>query len=220
MSLRSLYLLLLLPALSSAAHICTADPVSADKRNEFQVWGGNSQVSGGPISTTPNRQFTAVGLLYSRRCWSWSRTSLSYNIGVLPAAIVRVPTNFTLPIGVGTGPIIIIATGPLVLAHHVYGFAATPIGFTFDAWRTRRLYPFLQADGGLSKSAEPVPYTEYPSGTRGNFLMSLGGGVKIRAGKSIAFSLGYKLMHLSNAGRSFNPGLDNNVLFAGISLLK
>jgi hypothetical protein len=202
------------------AHICTTDQVAGDTRNEFQVWSGNSQVSGGPISRTPDRQFTVAGFLYSRRCWSWSKTSLSYNAGFLPAAIVNVPNNFTIP-GGGNGTVVVVLHGPLVFAHSVYGVAVTPVGFTFDAWRSRRVYPFIEADGGIIKSVEPVPYTEYPSATTANFLMSLGSGVKVRLGKSIAASLGYKLMHLSNGHRtSFNPGLDNNVVFAGISLLK
>jgi hypothetical protein len=97
----------------------------------------------------------------------------------MPAAIVIVPSNFSIPAGVGTGSggsifIVVTTIGPpLVFAHHVDGIAATPTGFRFDVWRTRRLYPFFQADGGLIKSAEPVPYTANPVGTSVNFLTRL-----------------------------------------------
>lgn len=152
----------------------------------------------------------------------------------MPVALAHVPALgiSTIVISTVSSPVIPTSGGVWVFggtntnsvvispAHTVYGFAATPIGFTFDAWRSSRIYPFAQVDGGLIKSSEPVP-DNVPRATSGNFLLSLGGGVKIRAGKSIAFSLGYKLMHISNAGRTdVNPGLDNNVFFAAISLLK
>ncbi len=234
------------PCAVRAAHFCTTDPVAGDTRNEFQAWGGYSPHSGGPISSTTNTNFGVGGLLYSRRCWSWSTVSLSYNVGFMPAAIVHQPTLLfsypgpTLtpvttvittsgnPSGGGVWVIGTITTAgdfpngyPLLsLRRTVYGFAGTPIGFTFDAWRSARVYPFLQVDGGLIKSSQPVPYN-VPEGTSGNFLLSLGGGVKIRIHKAVALSAGYKLMHISNADRTyFNPGLDNNVIFAGISLLK
>ena len=225
------------PCIVRAAHFCTGDSIAGDTRNEFQAWGGYSAHSGGPISSTPNTEFGVSGFLYSRRCWFSSKLSLSYNIGFMPVALVHAPALGISTILTVSSPVIPTSGGVWTVggtytyggvanstiispAHTVYGFAATPIGFTFDAWRSSRIYPFAQVDGGLIKSSEPVPYN-VPGATSGNFLVSLGGGVKIRAGKFLAFSFGYKLMHMSNAGRSsFNPGLDNNVFFAGISLLK
>ena len=224
------------PCVVRAAHLCTSDTIAGDTRNEFQAWGGYSPHAGGPISSTPHTEFGVGGFLYSRRCWSSSKVSLGYNIGLMPVALVHVPTiafsGPPIPTLVPTSGGVwtvggtytwagVVANSTIISpAHTVYGFAATPIGFTFDAWRSSRIYPFAQVDGGLIKSSEPVPYN-VPGATSGNFLVSLGGGVKIPAGKSLAFSAGYKLMHMSNAGRSsFNPGLDNNVFFAGISLLK
>ena len=226
-------LFLLLPAGLRAAHLCTADPAPGDTRNEFQAWGGYSPHSGGPISSTPYTKFAVGGLLYSRRCWSWSNFSIGYNVGLIPAAIVSQPfliydpTPTILPAGgtytivgsSGPGPVLI-SFNPFAPARKVYGFAATPIGFTFDWWHSSRVYPFVQTDFGLIKSREPIPYPFAPE-TSLNFLLSMGGGIKVRLGKSLALSTGYKLMHISNAGRSsLNPGLDNNVVFAGISLLK
>ena len=58
-------------------------------------------------------------------------------------------------------------------------------------------------------------------GYRTEFLIDIGGGVRIKAGQRYAISVGYKLVHVSNGGTTrVNPGLDNNVFFAGFSILK
>ncbi len=50
-----------------------------------------------------------------------------------------------------------------------------------------------------------------------NFMFDVGGGVRI--GRAV--TLGYKFLHISNANTtSFNPGLDNNVIYAGYSFVR
>jgi len=107
-----------------------------------------------------------------------------------------------------------------VSAHAVYGFAVTPLGFTADFGRRRRVYPFLQTNEGIIASSEPIPINV--TGATGlNFLIDVGGGVRIKTGERHALSLGYKFLHISNGFTSaVNPGVDNNVFFAGFSILK
>jgi hypothetical protein len=102
----------------------------------------------------------------------------------------------------------------------VYGFAVTPLGFTADFGRRHRLYPFLQTNEGIVASSEPIPINVIGA-TGLNFLIDVGGGVRIKTGQRRAISLGYKFLHISNGFTSAaNPGVDNNVFYAGFSILR
>ena len=105
-------------------------------------------------------------------------------------------------------------------AHAVYGFAVTPLGFTADFGRRHKVYPFLQTNEGIVASSEPVPINV--TGATGlNFLIDVGGGVRIKTGRRKAISLGYKFLHISNGFTSaVNPGIDNNIFYVGFSILK
>jgi len=107
-----------------------------------------------------------------------------------------------------------------VPAHSVYGFGVTPLGFTADFGRRHRVYPFLQTNEGIIASSEPIPINV--TGATGlNFLIDVGGGVRIKTGQRHLISLGYKFLHISNGFTSpVNPGVDNNVFYAGFSFLK
>lgn len=128
----------------------------------------------------------------------------------MPAAILLQPQQeVNFPNGIG-----------VVAAHAVYGFALTPIGFTFDFGRGHAVYPFLQIDGGIVASREPIPLN-IPDATALNFMFDFGGGLKWRpAHRRLALTLGYKFLHISNAfTTTVNPGVDNNVVYAGYSFL-
>ena len=105
-------------------------------------------------------------------------------------------------------------------ARAVYGFAITPLGFSADFGRRRRVYPFLQTNEGIIASGEPIPINVFGA-TGLNFLIDVGGGVRIKTGERRALSLGYKFLHISNGFTSaVNPGVDNNVFYAGFSILR
>ena len=54
-----------------------------------------------------------------------------------------------------------------------------------------------------------------------NFLIDIGGGVRIHTGARRAITLGYKFLHISNGFTSaVNPGVDNNLFYAGFSIVK
>ncbi len=137
-----------------------------------------------------------AGFGYSYRCWIWSGISVSYSGELMPAAVLLEP------------------------AHAVYGFAVTPLGFTADFGRRHRVYPFLQTNEGIIASSEPIPINVIGA-TGLNFLIDVGGGVRIKTGQWRAISLGYKFLHISNGFTSVvNPGVDNNVFYAGFSILR
>jgi hypothetical protein len=83
-----------------------------------------------------------------------------------------------------------------------------------------RPQPIFQTNQGIIASSQPIPINV--TGATGlNFLIDVGAGVRIKTGQRRAISLGYKFLHISNGFTSpVNPGVDNNVLYAGFSIQK
>jgi Lipid A 3-O-deacylase (PagL) len=202
---RQFGMLLLVSALPAWAAFCSPGSSPAEPRHDFQFFAGYSPVSATLIGTTPDRRFFVAGFGYSYRCWVWSGVSLSYSGELMPAAVLFQPGQY-LP--------------QFVPAHAAYGFAVTPFGFTADFGRRHRVYSFLQTNEGIIASSEPIPINV--TGATGlNFLIDVGGGVRIKMGQRRAISLGYKFLHISNGFTSaVNPGVDNNIFYAGFSILK
>jgi hypothetical protein len=195
-------LLLVLSSVPAWAGFCSTDPAPSEPRHDFEFFAGYSPVSSTLIGTTTGRRFFMAGFGYSYRCWLWPTVSTGE---LMPAAVLLQPTQY-LP--------------QLSPSHNVYGFAVTPLGFTADFARGHRVYPYLETDEGIITSSEPIPIDV--SGATGlNFLIDLGGGVRIKTGERHGISLGYKFLHISNGFTSaVNPGVDNNVFYAGFSILK
>ncbi len=195
----------LLTGIPAWAGFCSVAPAPSEFRHDFQFFAGYSPVSATLIGTTSNRRFVAAGFSYGYRCWIWPGMSLAYTGELMPAAILLQPAQY-LP--------------ELVPSHAVYGFAVTPLGFTADFGRGHKVYPFLETDEGIIASSEPIPIN-IPGATGLNFLIDLGGGVRIKTGERHTISLGYKFLHISNGFTSaVNPGVDNNVFYAGFSFLR
>jgi hypothetical protein len=189
-------LLLALAAAPAWAAFCSPAAPSSEPRHDFQFFAGYSPASVTLIGTTPDRRLFTAGFGYSYRCWMWPRVSISYTGALMPAAVLIAP------------------------AHAVYGFAITPLGFTADFAHARTVHPFLETDEGIIASAEPIPI-DIPGATGLNFMIDLGGGIHIKTGRRRAITLGYKFLHISNGFTSaVNPGVDNNVFYAGFSLLR
>jgi hypothetical protein len=178
------------------AELCSVSAAPQEWRHEFRFFGGYSPVTATLIGVETDRRFALAGFSYSYLCWAWNSVSLSYTAGVMPAAILIEPS------------------------HSVYGVGVTPVGFTLDFSRRRKLYPFVEFDGGIIASTEPIP-ERHPDASGLNFLFDLGGGIRWKAGRRGAVTLGYKFLHISNAfTTSFNPGVDNNVFYVGYSFLR
>jgi hypothetical protein len=197
--------ILLFSAAPAWAGLCSSDPSPREPRHDFQFFAGYSPASATLIGTTTDRRFIVAGFGYSYRCWMWPSVSIAYSGELMPAAVLLQPGQY-LP--------------QFVPSHAVYGFAITPLGFTADFGRGHAVYPYLETNEGIIASSEPIPINV--SGATGlNFLIDLGGGVRIKMGERHAISLGYKFLHISNGFTSaVNPGVDNNVFYAGFSLSK
>src|SRR5262245_41325047 len=107
-----------------------------------------------------------------------------------------------------------------VPAHAVYGISALPLGFTFDFGRRRSWGAYTDIHGGIIASSERVPI-DAQNATGLNFTFDIGGGIRWSLDEGNAIRAGYRFLHISNAGTTpFNPGLDNNVLYASWSFLR
>jgi hypothetical protein len=100
-----------------------------------------------------------------------------------------------------------------------YGVGVLPVGFTVHFGRNV-VQPFFETHGGVIASTEPIPINALNS-TGLNFLFDFGAGTRIRLDAHEAISVGYKFLHISNGyTTNFNPGVDNNVIFVGFSILR
>jgi hypothetical protein len=196
-----LALFLLISPLRAFAGFCTVDPVIGDQKHDFQFLAGYSPQSATLIGTATDRRFVLAGFAYGYRCWAWKSTSISYTGTILPVAVLLQPSEF-------------------VPSHAVYGFGVTPLGLSVEFARTHRFHPFLLGDAGIIASTEPIP-ENVTNATGLNFLIDFGGGLRWKLDAGHAVSLGYRFLHISNAGTTIaNPGLDNNVFYLGFSFLR
>jgi opacity protein-like surface antigen len=192
---------------------CIAGSVCTDEnglKHQLEFLGGYSPQSATLIGTTQNRRFVLVGIEYGYRCWNWQNAAISFTPTVLPAAILLQPAQYVQKYVDGND------TNQLSAPHAVYGFAALPIGFTFDLLRTHLVHPFVELAGGGIVSTEPIPVNT-AGATAWNFVFDFGGGVQWRIADKRAIAFGYKFLHISNAyTTNTNPGVDNNVLYIGL----
>ena len=204
-----LLLAFLVPTIAYAGFCSDADGAP---RHDFQFFAGYSPVSATLIGTETDRRFALAGFGYNYRCWTRNSISVQYSVAAMPAAILIQPSEtiykFTPPYQRETP------------SHAVYGFAVAPLGFTLEIARKRRWHPFAETLEGIIASTEPIPENQ-PDASGLNFIFDLGVGVRWNIGPRRAVSFGYRFLHISNAATtSFNPGVDNNVFYAGYSFLK
>ena len=143
------------------------------------------------------------------------RFALSFYMEVIPVIVVgRVPRYHYAELW--TPP-----SGPTVRGKVwddpalVFGFGATPAGMQAYIKTTERVSLFGQLSGGAAVFTRDMPV---PDARKLNFLVDAGGGVRVARKKGGAFFTGVKFHHMSNGnlGRQ-NPGIDGNVVYAGLS---
>jgi len=201
-------MLLLIASFPDEAQATVCSALSAP-RHDFQLLAGYSPVSSTWIGRTEDRKFVLAGFTYSYRCWKAREVGISYTTGVFPVAALLQPAmpNFRA------------STPRIIPEHAVYGVGVLPVGFTAHFGR-HAIQPFFEMRGGMIASTEPVPINA-PDSTGLNFLFDVGPGMRFKVGDHHAVSMGYKFLHISNAyTANFNPGVDNNVIFVGLSVLR
>lgn len=193
---------LILPALAiqpAFAGLC--DLGAGSLRHQFSFLAGYSPQSATLIGTSLDRRFVLGAFEYSYRCWQPAPIAISFSPSLMPAAILLQPREY-------------------VPAHAVYGFAVSPIGFTFEPARRHTLQPFFELRGGIIASTERIP-ENVPDGTALNFQFNFGAGVQWKFSETRALDLGYKFLHISNAFTTpVNPGVDSNIFYVGVSFFR
>jgi len=181
--------------------------------SEFGAWAGYSLANPTLIGSITHRKLAVAGLRYGYVFANKGDVAIEYTIDLVPAAVVFLPS----------GERLVKETGDQRLANRgrsaVYGGGVSPIGFKFNFARRRGWQPFFAAATGFVYSTNPVP-VPVPEGTAFNFTINIGGGLQIFTAHGRALTLGYRLDHISNAGRSYNPGLDASVVYIGFSLFR
>ena len=172
------------------------------KLNEFGIWGGYAPFSSQLLGTTSGRQLLDIGLRYGRVIKHGGKVQVDYTLDVLPVATMRQPTS----------------SGHEV----VYEGGVSPVGLRVDFLPRRRSQAFIAGTAGFVASVRPIP-RDVPGGTLFNFTFDFIqiGFRRFNTNGNRAWTFGYKLQHISNAFRTnVNPGVDENVFFAGYSFYR
>ena len=195
--------------LSSIALPAQAQEAIEKGTNEFSVWVGGSFDSPTLIGTAEDRKFFITGLRYGRVLAAGEQVAFEYTVDVIPAAVVFQPEGSRFNGG-----------GADRGSASIYGVGAAPVGLKLYLRRQRRVKPFVDGSGGFLYFGEPVP-VNITGATRFNWTFDFGGGIQISTGDRRAITVGYKLHHISNGGRSeINPGLDANLFYVGYSIFR
>jgi len=170
--------------------------------NEFGLWGGYAPLPSQLLGTTSDHQLIDIGLRYGRVLKAGGNVKIDYTLDIIPVESMRQPTS----------------------ARHeiVYGGGISPVGFRFDFMPRSRSQLFVAWTAGFVSSVRPIPIDEH-GGTQFNFTFDYFqmGFRRFNARGNRAWMFGYKIQHISNAYRSnVNPGVDENVFFAGYSFYR
>jgi hypothetical protein len=183
-------------------------------KNEFGLWAGYSPDSPHAIGVTSERQLIVLAAHYGRTLWERDSFAFQWTVDVAPLEMVLQPkiTQLVTPGGI---------TFQEGHREYVYGFGLHPLGFRMNFLRQRRWQPFLASTAGFVASLNAVP-VDVPQGTKFNFTFDFQGGVQwFNHAHDRAWTVGYRLDHISNAYRaSLNPGMDGHVVFLGYSFFR
>lgn len=201
-ALLSVFVLLFLACHTISAQTQNNDDVRG--KNEFQVWGGASPASSTVFGfgVVENARFGIIAVRYARRFNNGNVVNLKYTIDAIPLAVLSAP-RFRSTNG---------------FRQTSYSAGVSPLGLQMNFLPRKKVQPFFDASGGLLVFNKAIPND---FGKQFNFTAHVGGGVEFRLKKGRAFTVGYKYFHISNGNRGLvNPGIDNNLIYAGYSFSK
>jgi Lipid A 3-O-deacylase (PagL) len=185
---------------TSSASAQAKDPFGGG--SEIGFWAGFSPQSGSTVGGSPDRKFFLTAIRYSRALKNWRDIGFRYTIDLVPAAVVFQPKNGFQVLSGGQ-------------REAIYGTGISPVGLQLNFRRQKALQPFGEINGGLLYFAQNVPV---PGSSNFNFTFDFGAGAQYFFRRNRAFSAGYMFHHISNAETApHNPGIDNNIIFGGLS---
>jgi hypothetical protein len=182
----------------------TASPTSA-------IWIAGAARE--PVSNQPgvpaDRMLLVVGL---ERRFEWARGRL----GAMFLAPSVLPGVYTT----GNRKTVFVPCDPLMLCavpvkYAAYGIGVIPLGLRFESVPMGKISVAARLDGGGVRFNRRIPAD---GGMRFNFLAQGGVDLSLRVATRSWIQLGYRHLHLSNAGTSeVNPGLDVSLLDLGLA---
>jgi hypothetical protein len=218
MKVRALFVLAMLSAVRppSVAAQDAGNGLAVGRRHLSAFIAGSWSDRFGPAySSIPTQPYA---MLVGRAEYVVEATSsgaLSFYMELMPVIVVdRVPRYHTAmqwqPPG---GPMV--GTKVWDAPAMVYGAGVTPAGVQLYGNVTRMVSLFGNLSGGVAWFTRDMPV---PDARRLNFLLDVGGGIRVARDGGSALLLGFKFHHMSNAGLGReNPGIDGNVVYAGLS---
>ena len=152
---------------------------------------------------------------------SWLRAHADRHVTLASLEVGRVLSG-----GVGPGALagnfeMLLDATPFVLVQQpasTFGMSASPLHlrWNFQPLNSSGARLFAEASGAVLFTGQQVP----PRTTRFNFLDQAGFGVRLPAGATRMWLVGYRFQHISNGGRvKPNPGSNFNLIYVGFSVL-
>jgi hypothetical protein len=182
----------------------------------WSVWAGGSWSDrvGPSYSTIPTQPYALIGLRSEYVLETVGRLAFAYYAEMIPAIVVDGVPQYHV-VDIWQPP-----AGPMKPTKvwddpaPVYGVGFTPAGLQIYLSLTSKVRLFANAAGGMLWFTRDMPV---PDASRLNFSAEAGGGVRIARGPN-GILIGAKFHHMSNGymGKE-NPGIDGNVLYAGLS---
>lgn len=190
----------------------------------FAVWSafaGNEPLNT-RIGDTNDRDLFLVGV---RARWLLSESGaleVAYTADLLPAVVSTGMPSYTFVNVPGPlCPLNQTCALPIITEmtrKTVYGFGAAPLGGELRYRATRPLAFVLRGSAGGVYFSRPIPD---PEERRFNFIFDFGAGAELRFSRRVAIAAGYRLNHISNAGRGpVNPGMNSQMLELGLNFAK
>lgn len=179
------------------------------------MWFGGSWTKkiGPAFSSIPTQPYAILAARSEYVLESKGRLALSFFMEAMPAIVVQdvphyhVVETWQPPNGPMRRRKIWDSRGP------VYGIGVTPVGMQYYVALSPKVRAFMNMSGGLSWFTRDMPV---PDSKQINFLGDIGGGLRIARGTG-GFIVGMKFHHMSNANQGHqNPGIDGNVVYAGL----
>jgi hypothetical protein len=193
-----------------------AQPSSIVSRGDRYIgaWIGFSPDSRVAQFREPKRRLLAIGAHAEWVIESSGNFSLAANSDLIPVVVItRTPTYVTRDVMTPGGGIF--QTNEQTGSKPVYGAGISPFGFKLRIGSSPRIRFFGASSVGGLWFTRNVPV---PDARRFNFTFEYGGGIEAGGARQRTITIGYKFHHLSNANSAaFNPGLDSDVLYIGVS---
>ncbi len=224
---------------AAAQSFPAAERSAAEQKSSFTLQAGfapSSSPGFGVLAFDRHLFLTAIG--YSTRIHQWRRLQLNYHADLVPVAVISDPGIHATAFAVNQNKQVFTVQETVRTARNqprasgttnvggtdepfettpyrstAFGAGANPVGLELQARTQRRIRPFLFGSAGVLLFTREEPYDRTSAF---NFSYAFGAGADIQFAERKAFTLGYKILHISNADLGhYNPGINQNYLYVG-----